>query len=201
MGSNVYISEAQLMRRKLGMPTIAPKYNHFIEMGKHNEAPILGILTKYHRQPKTMLQSLKWPWLTCSPDAIVMRNGKAALAEIKTPAKFKEPDSVYKQYRWQVLHQMLVTGYDTCYLVYGKPHKEVDPDDPTRITVTYPDANFISITMDDFKVNKVKEYLEVSYAFWRELCSMLDIYDRCDTLVRDTEAAAALQPAISIEYL
>lgn len=130
VGMNPYKSNIDLFEEKIGR-SVAPDISDkpFVQYGKQAEAPIRELFKldypdyKVDHHEYRILQSKAYPFMQASLDGeLTDRNGRRGVLEIKTTnilqsmQREKWNERIPDNYYIQVLHYLLVTGYEFAVL-------------------------------------------------------------------------------------
>ncbi len=127
LGRNPWKTNVDLYRQKVGIeaaPDISNK--EAVKYGHAAEEPLRSLFRLDHPEltvnylSNTILQSKKHPFLLYSPDGLLVENktGRKGILEIKTTTilqsmqREKWRDMIPENYLYQVLHGLIVTGFD-----------------------------------------------------------------------------------------
>lgn len=126
IGMNPWKSNQELYRQKVGLSVDKVNNNQAMQYGTDAEEPLRQLFQldhpemEVHYRPNVILQSKIDTFLLYSPDGLLVEkeSGKKGILEIKTTEilqsmqKEKWRDQVPQNYYIQVLHGLLVTGFD-----------------------------------------------------------------------------------------
>lgn len=122
IGLNPWKTKAECWRSK--MDEVQEISSPAIEYGTKAEEHIRALFSLKHKELQVLyeedviLDSNKFEWMAYSPDGLLVEDGKRGILEIKTTLihnkdKWKEWDNqVPQHYYIQVLHGLIVTGFD-----------------------------------------------------------------------------------------
>lgn len=127
LGRNPWKTNVDLYRQKVGIeaaPDISNK--EAVKYGHTAEEPLRSLFKLDHSEltvnylSNTILQNKEYPFLLYSPDGLLIENntGRKGILEIKTTTilqsmqREKWKDTIPENYLYQVLHGLIVTGFD-----------------------------------------------------------------------------------------